>query len=129
MELSNVKVMAVILGAIIACFSYFVVVRNTCEMKPAISQNERGIENVKGRIYGLISQFYIDGKIKSQAELEAIVDCSTCVTTRYEHVGKLKWGWNTYLRYVSSDKYEYEAFVITDRCGDILYTGAMSWSP
>jgi hypothetical protein len=121
--------MAVILGAVIAYVSYFAVVRNTCELNPPITEKGKAIEHVKGRIYGLISRFYIDGKIKSQAELEAIVDCSTCMTTRYEHVSNLKWGWTTYFRYVSSDKYEYEAFVITDRCGEILDTGAMSWNP
>jgi hypothetical protein len=127
--MSNMRVVVVILGAVIACFSYFLVVRNTCEMKPTVAENERAIENVKGHIYGLISQFYIDGKIKSQADLDAIVDCQTCVSARYENIGNLKWGWNISFRYVSPDKYEYEAFVTTDRCGAVLDTGAMSWSP
>lgn len=123
------RVMAVIVGAVVAYASYYAVVQNTCKVDPPITDSTAAIENVKWKIYALISHYY-DGKhIKSQKELDEIVNCATCVKAIYGHIGVLKRGWDISFYYKSPDSYAYDASIITDRCGKILDSGVTYWSP
>ena len=47
------RVMAVIVGAVVAYASYYAVVQNTCKVDPPITDSAAAIENVKWKIYAL----------------------------------------------------------------------------
>jgi hypothetical protein len=48
------RVMAVIVGAVVAYASYYAVVQNTCKVDPPITDSAAAIENVKWKIYALV---------------------------------------------------------------------------
>jgi hypothetical protein len=121
--------MAVIVGAVIAYASYYAVVQNTCKVNPPITDSATVIENVKWKIYALVSRYYADGHIKTQEELDQIIECPTCISASYGHIGVLKRGWHISFYYKSPDNHAYDAFVTTDRCGAILDSGVTNWGP